>query len=229
MKRVAIYLRVSTTDQSVLNQRRELIEAAQRHGWQVVAEYADEGVSGAKGRDKRPGFDRLCKTITRREVDLVAAWSVDRLGRSLQHLRRRNTGSAFHLMTYSGPVICHERAARQNVCPTHLPLVIIPFFSQSANVLGNSFRGLPGFSAIPLVQTLCDGRSRRVRILGQSRVNQPFHIRIACTRWTFGERLEQLVSFILAQTLGRDREKQLFDCDYSTLSVCVRLQQMWPR
>ena len=86
MKRVAIYLRVSTSDQSVLNQRRELIEAGARHGWQVVAEYSDEGVSGAKGRDKRPGFDRLCKAITRREVDLVAAWSVDRLGRSLQHL-----------------------------------------------------------------------------------------------------------------------------------------------
>jgi DNA invertase Pin-like site-specific DNA recombinase len=86
MKRVAIYLRVSTTDQDVDNQRRELIEATQRHGWNVVAEYGDEGVSGAKGRDKRPGFDRLCKAITRREVDLVAAWSVDRLGRSLQHL-----------------------------------------------------------------------------------------------------------------------------------------------
>ena len=95
MKRVAIYLRVSTTDQSVLNQRRELIEAAQRHGWQGRCEYADEGVSGAKGRDKRPGFDRLCKTITRREVDLVAAWSVDRLGRSLQHLRRRTRAALF--------------------------------------------------------------------------------------------------------------------------------------
>jgi DNA invertase Pin-like site-specific DNA recombinase len=86
MKRAAIYLRVSTGEQSVENQRRELIEAAERHGWQVVAEYSDEGVSGSKGRDKRPGFDRLCKAITRREVDLVAAWSVDRLGRSLQHL-----------------------------------------------------------------------------------------------------------------------------------------------
>jgi DNA invertase Pin-like site-specific DNA recombinase len=86
MKRVAVYLRVSTIDQDVENQRRELIEAATRHGWNVVAEYSDEGVSGAKGRDKRPGFDRLCKAITRREVDLVAAWSVDRLGRSLAQL-----------------------------------------------------------------------------------------------------------------------------------------------
>jgi DNA invertase Pin-like site-specific DNA recombinase len=86
MKRVAIYLRVSTTDQTIENQRRELTEAAQRHGWHIVAEFADTGISGAKGRDKRPGLDRLCKAITRREIDLVAAWSVDRLGRSLQHL-----------------------------------------------------------------------------------------------------------------------------------------------
>src|SRR5262249_20321536 len=86
MKRAAIYLRVSTADQSVENQRRDLVEAAQRHGWSVVAEFSDAGISGTKGRDRRPGFDGLCKAITRREIDLVATWSVDRLGRSLQHL-----------------------------------------------------------------------------------------------------------------------------------------------
>src|SRR5262245_18826312 len=86
MKRAAIYLRVSATDQTIENQRRELTQAAERHGWHIVAEYTDAGISGAKGRDKRPGLDRLCKAITRREVDLVAAWSVDRLGRSLQRL-----------------------------------------------------------------------------------------------------------------------------------------------
>src|SRR5262245_23907919 len=86
MKRAAIYLRVSATDQTIENQRRELTQAAERHGWHIVAEYTDAGISGAKGRDKRPGLDRLCKAITRREIDLVAAWSVDRLGRSLQHL-----------------------------------------------------------------------------------------------------------------------------------------------
>jgi len=84
MKRVAIYLRVSTGEQSVDNQRRELHEAAERHGWRIVAECSDEGVSGASPR--RPAFDRLCKAITRREVDLIAAWSVDRLGRSLAQL-----------------------------------------------------------------------------------------------------------------------------------------------
>jgi DNA invertase Pin-like site-specific DNA recombinase len=87
MKRVALYLRVSTTNgQTVENQRRELEAVAARSGWLVVRVFEDNGVSGAKGRDKRPGLDALLKACVRREVDLVAAWSVDRLGRSLQHL-----------------------------------------------------------------------------------------------------------------------------------------------
>jgi DNA invertase Pin-like site-specific DNA recombinase len=85
-KRVAIYTRVSTDDQTTENQRRELLAVAQRHGWNVVAEFTDQGISGRHGRDRRPGLDALLKAVTRREVDVVAAWSVDRLGRSLQHL-----------------------------------------------------------------------------------------------------------------------------------------------
>jgi hypothetical protein len=85
-KRVAIYARVSTDDQTVENQRRELEAAAERHGWQLVQVFTDKGVSGSKGRDKRPGFDALCAGIARRDFDMVAAWSVDRLGRSLQDL-----------------------------------------------------------------------------------------------------------------------------------------------
>ena len=85
-KRAAIYLRVSTDGQTVENQRRELKAAAKRHGWQVVETFADEGISGAKGRDKRPGLNELLLGVARRDFDLVAAWSVDRLGRSLQHL-----------------------------------------------------------------------------------------------------------------------------------------------
>src|SRR5262245_41524152 len=68
------------------NQRRELEAVAARSGWQVVDLYADKGISGAKGRDKRPNFDRLLKDATARKIDMIAAWSVDRLGRSLQHL-----------------------------------------------------------------------------------------------------------------------------------------------
>ena len=74
-KRVALYLRVSTSEQTTRNQRRELHAVAERHGWHVVDTYEDTGVSGAKGRDKRPGFDRLMMAVARREIDMVAAWS----------------------------------------------------------------------------------------------------------------------------------------------------------
>ena len=85
-KRVALYLRVSTTGQSVENQRLELEAAAERNGWTVVKTFKDAGISGAKGRDKRPGLDQLLQGVARRDFDMVAAWSVDRLGRSLQDL-----------------------------------------------------------------------------------------------------------------------------------------------
>ena len=86
MKRVGIYLRVSTNGQTTENQRRELEAVAARSGWQVVGIYEDAGVSGAKGRDQRPGFDRMLKDATVRKINMIAAWSVDRLGRSLQDL-----------------------------------------------------------------------------------------------------------------------------------------------
>ncbi len=85
-RRVAIYTRVSTDGQTVTNQLRELRAVAKRHGWRVVKEFNDKGISGANGREKRPGFDALCKGAVRRDFDLVMAWSVDRLGRSLEHL-----------------------------------------------------------------------------------------------------------------------------------------------
>jgi DNA invertase Pin-like site-specific DNA recombinase len=83
-RQAAIYVRVSTADQNVANQQRELEGVAQRHGWKVVEVFSDRGVSGAK--DKRPALDRLRQGIARKDFDVVAAWSVDRLGRSLQHL-----------------------------------------------------------------------------------------------------------------------------------------------
>ena len=87
MKRVALYLRVSSDEQTVDNQRLALEEVVQAHpNWQMVAAYTDAGISGAKGRNRRPGFDRLLKDAIRRKFDLVAAVSVDRLGRSLQDL-----------------------------------------------------------------------------------------------------------------------------------------------
>ncbi len=84
--RIAIYSRVSTNEQTTENQVRELTEWADRAGHEVVTIYDDNGVSGAKGREYRTEFDKLLKGAVRREFDLVAAWSVDRLGRSLQDL-----------------------------------------------------------------------------------------------------------------------------------------------
>ena len=82
-KRVAVYLRVSTAEQTTENQRRELHAVAARHGWDGVSVFEDAGISGAKGRDARPGLDAMMKGVARRDFDMVAAWSVDRLGRSL--------------------------------------------------------------------------------------------------------------------------------------------------
>jgi DNA invertase Pin-like site-specific DNA recombinase len=85
-RRVAIYTRVSTDGQTCANQERELRAVAERKDCEIVQVYTDRGISGAKGRDGRPAFDTLCKDAVRREFDIVMAWSVDRLGRSLQDL-----------------------------------------------------------------------------------------------------------------------------------------------
>ena len=82
MKRVALYARASTGGQAVDNQLREFEQVGARVGWQIV----ERGVSGAKGRAERPELARMMRAVIRGEVDLVAAWSVDRLGRSLQEL-----------------------------------------------------------------------------------------------------------------------------------------------
>jgi DNA invertase Pin-like site-specific DNA recombinase len=86
MKRAVLYLRVSTLDQTTANQERELREIADRMGCEIVKVYKDHGISGTRGRDKRPGFDALCRDATKRQFDVIMAWSVDRLGRSLQDL-----------------------------------------------------------------------------------------------------------------------------------------------
>jgi DNA invertase Pin-like site-specific DNA recombinase len=85
-KRAALYLRVSTTGQTVENQRRELEQVAERRGWTVAGIYQDNGISGAKGRDQRPGLDQLLKDASRRKFDVVMAWAIDRMGRSLSDL-----------------------------------------------------------------------------------------------------------------------------------------------
>jgi DNA invertase Pin-like site-specific DNA recombinase len=86
MRRAVLYLRVSTIDQKTANQERELRQVAERMGCEITKVYKDHGISGAKGRDKRPAFDAMCRDASRRQFDVIMAWSVDRLGRSLQDL-----------------------------------------------------------------------------------------------------------------------------------------------
>ena len=85
-RKAVIYSRVSTNEQTVENQLRVLREVAEKRGLEVVREISDEGISGAKGRDERPGFDELIKGSVKNEWDIILVWDVSRLGRSLKHL-----------------------------------------------------------------------------------------------------------------------------------------------
>ena len=84
--KAVIYSRVSTNDQTVDNQLKILREVAEKKGLEVVQEISDEGISGAKGRDEREGFNELIKGSIQKEWDIILVWDVSRLGRSLQHL-----------------------------------------------------------------------------------------------------------------------------------------------
>jgi DNA invertase Pin-like site-specific DNA recombinase len=85
-KKCAIYSRVSTDSQTTENQTRELRVYAARMNYQIVAELSDNGISGSKGKKDRPGYARLCEMICRKEIDIVLAWSVDRISRSMTDL-----------------------------------------------------------------------------------------------------------------------------------------------
>ncbi|HSZ89447.1 MAG TPA: recombinase family protein, partial [Acetobacteraceae bacterium] len=82
-KRAALYPRVSTDGQTVDSQRLALEAVCEQRGWQVTGVYCDNGVSGAKDRTQRPGLDTLLKDASRGRLDVVLAWALDRLGRSL--------------------------------------------------------------------------------------------------------------------------------------------------
>ncbi len=84
MKRVACYLRVSTTEQTVENQRNDLQAYCKARGWETVTEYSDTGISGT--RDRRPGLDALVRDVQARRLDVVVVAAFDRFGRSVRHL-----------------------------------------------------------------------------------------------------------------------------------------------
>ena len=86
VRKVAIYTRVSTLDQTITNQLKELREYCSKMDWEIVKEYADEGLSGALSRDKRPALNSLIKDAYRKKFDLVVCWDISRIGRSMKEL-----------------------------------------------------------------------------------------------------------------------------------------------
>ena len=85
-KKVGIYTRVSTLDQTIDNQLIELRDHCSKMGWEVVKEYADEGLSGTLSRDKRPALNSLIKDAYRKRFDSVVCWDISRIGRSMKEL-----------------------------------------------------------------------------------------------------------------------------------------------
>jgi len=103
MKKVCIYARNSVSTSNPENQIIELRKIAERFGWSIVREYVDVGISGSKGREDRPQFNQMMNSATRREVDGVMFWAVDRASRNLTHLVQmmndldaKNVGMYFH-------------------------------------------------------------------------------------------------------------------------------------
>jgi DNA invertase Pin-like site-specific DNA recombinase len=82
-RRVAVYARVSTAEQTTANQLLELRRYVEARGW-TATEYVDNGISGAK--DRRPALDQLTADVRRHKVQAVVCWRLDRLGRNLRHL-----------------------------------------------------------------------------------------------------------------------------------------------
>ncbi len=111
--RAALYLRVSTTDgQTTENQRLALTRVAAHRRWEIIQTYEDAGISGAKGRDQRPAFNRMLKDAMRRRFDVLMVWSIDRLGRSVLHV-----ASAMAEMDAAGVALYSDQQAIDSTSP----------------------------------------------------------------------------------------------------------------
>ena len=86
VRKVAIYCRVSTLDQTVDNQLIKLRDHCSKMGWEITKEYSDEGLSGTLSRDKRPALNSLIKDAYRKRFDAVVCWDISRIGRSMKEL-----------------------------------------------------------------------------------------------------------------------------------------------
>ena len=85
-KKVVIYTRVSTLDQTIDDQLLELRDHCLKMGWEIVREYSDEGLSGTLSRGKRPALNGLIKDAYRKRFDSVICWDISRIGRSMKEL-----------------------------------------------------------------------------------------------------------------------------------------------
>ena len=83
-KRVAIYARVSTTEQSTDSQLLDLRRYVSERQWHLYREYVDNGISGTK--DSRPALNELMNDAKKRRFDVVLVWRFDRFARSTKHL-----------------------------------------------------------------------------------------------------------------------------------------------
>lgn len=192
MKRVAFYLRVSTDGQKTEHQRRQLEEVAQHRGWNVVTVYEDAGVSGAKGRDRRPNFDTMLKDATRKRFDLVAAWSVDRLGRGLQDL--------LHFLDEIKAVGCdlylHQQAVDTTTPSGRALFQMLGVFAEFERAMIRE-RVMAG-----LATARANGRK-----LGRPRVEGM---------------VERQITFLLAEGLGKIRIAKQLGCGVSTVQRIAR-------
>src|SRR4051812_43439878 len=129
--RAATYLRVSRDDQTTDNQRLVLEKVARHRGWMIVQTYEDQGISGAKGRDKRPAFDQMLKDAVRRRFDVLMVWSIDRLGRSVLHV-----ANALAELDAAGVALYSDQQAIDSTTPMGRAMI------QMASVFGEQERSI---------------------------------------------------------------------------------------
>jgi len=128
--KVAVYCRVSTNQQTTDNQSAELIQVAANRGWTIVSSYIDHGISGSKNHTERAALDQLLKDAKRGKFDTLMVWSIDRLGRSLQHL--------ITLVNDSGQSALISTSISKRLIPARLPgsfafPSLAPWLSTSVN------------------------------------------------------------------------------------------------
>ena len=161
---------LSAGEQTVDNQRRELEAAAASRGWPVVAVYADEGISGAKGREERPQLDLMLKDAVRRRFDVAMVWAVDRLGRSLADL----IGSMQELRDAKVDLFIHQQGLDTTTASGRAMFGMLGVFSEfeRAMIQARVKAGLERAKQEQIAgKVRRDARGRRLKAIGRPRVS----------------------------------------------------------